>query len=234
MKVAFLSDVHGNEIALDTCLAVIQRLRVDQIQFLGDAVGYMPGEIPVLARLKEEGIPCQQGNHEAMLLGERPPDEVQDAIYRLTPARARLIATPAWLQIQAWPTRVTREYGGRRFLLVHGSPSDELFGYVHQNTDLAPFCSEPADVIVMSNTHRPWIREAGGKIFVNTGSAGLPRDHGALAAFAVCDADTGVLRIIRVPIDVGEIKHRYGNEIAPEVIQCFARKSDHPVGEVVQ
>jgi putative phosphoesterase len=233
MKIAFLSDVHGNEIALEACLAAIQRLKIDTVHFLGDAVGYMPGDVPVLNRLERAQISCQRGNHEAMLLGERPVGGARDTVYRLASARARLSKTPCWAQIKAWPTRVTREFGGRRFLLIHGSPADELFGYVHQDTDLEPFLAQPADVIVMANTHRPWIREARGRVFVNTGSVGLPRDHGALAAFAVCDASTGILRIMRVRIDIDEIRRRYGNDIAPEVAQCFLRKSEQLVGEMV-
>lgn len=233
MRIAFISDVHGNEVALQACLDAIQRLRIDRVHFLGDAVGYLPGEIPVLDRLEAEAIACQQGNHEAMLLAGRPPDAARDAVYRLGPARARLAGTAHWARIQAWPTRVAREFHGTRFLLVHGSPSDELFGYVHGDTDLGAFSGQEADVVIMANTHRPWIREAHGKVFVNTGSVGLPRDHGALAAFAVFDSDAGRCRIARVPIDVAEITRRYGNDIAPEVAQCFARKTERLVGEVV-
>ena len=233
MKAAFISDIHGNEIALLDCLGIIKRLHMDQVHFLGDAVGYLPGEIPVLDRIEAEGFECQQGNHEAMLLAERQPDLERDATYRIATARKRLSETMHLARIRAWPTRVTRLIAGRRFLLVHGSPSDELFGYVHGDTDLESFSGVDADVIIMANTHRPWIREAHGKIFVNTGSVGLPRDHGALAAFAVFDSDSGRCRIARVPIDVAEIARRYGNDIAPSVAQCFARRVERPFGEVV-
>jgi predicted phosphodiesterase len=207
---------------------------VDSIHFLGDAVGYMPGEAPVLKRLEAECIPCQRGNHEAMLLANEPLSAPREAVYRLASARARLVDTPHWPQIRAWPARVETQFGGRRFLLLHGSPTDELFGYVHQDTDLAPFSGLPAEFIIMANTHRPWIREASGRVFVNTGSVGLPRDHGALAAFALYDANTGTLRIIRVPIDVEAIARRYGDDIAPEVARCFSRKTERPVGEIIE
>lgn len=233
MKVAFLSDIHGNEIGFEACLVAARRLNVDTIHFLGDAVGYMPGEVPVLKRLEEERISCQRGNHEAMLIANDPVKASHETVYRLASARARLIDTPHWPRIRAWPTRVEAQFGERRFLLVHGSPADELFGYVHQDTDLAPFSNLPADVIVMANTHRPWIRKAGGRVFVNTGSVGLPRDHGALAAFALCDAGTGSLRIIRVPIDIEAIARRYGGDMAPEVARCFSRKVEQPVGEII-
>ena len=233
MRVAFISDVHGNAVAFEACLGAIRRLRVDQIHFLGDAVGYLPDEISVLDRLAAEGIACQQGNHEAMLLAEPPVNGARDTVYRLAAARARLFDTPHWVQIRGWPTSVTREIGGRRFLMVHGSPVDELFGYVHQDTDLSPFSHQPVDVVVMANTHRPWIREVHGRTFVNTGSVGLPRDHGTLAAFAIFDADARALRIMRVPIDTKEILRRYGSDLATEVRQCFSRRSQQLVGEVV-
>ena len=233
MKAAFVSDIHGNEIALLNCLGAIERLQIDQIHFLGDAVGYLPGEIPVLDRIKTEGFECQQGNHEAMLIAERQPDPERDATYRIAPAQARLSATTHLARIRAWPTHVIRLIAGRRFLLVHGSPSDELFGYVHEDTDLEPFSRVEADVVVMANTHRPWIRELNDKVFVNAGSVGLPRDHGMLAAFAVYDSDSERCRIVRVPLDLPEIARRYGHDIAPSVAQCFARRVERPFGEIV-
>lgn len=234
MRIAFISDVHGNEVALRGCLDAIKRLRIDRVRFIGDAVGYMPGEIPVLDLLGAEGIECQQGNHEAMMLAPRVQDESRDGVYRLSPARKRLAGSAQLERIRKWPTRVVEAYGGKRFLLVHGSPTDELFGYVHGDTDLRPFSSTDADVIVVANTHRPWIREYGGKLFVNTGSIGLPRDHGALAAFAIFDSNAMHCHIARVPIDVREIARRYGGEIAPEVAQCFARRVQQPFGEIIR
>lgn len=233
MRVAFISDVHGNDIALETCVDTLRRLNVDRVHFLGDAVGYLPDEAAVLQRLRKERIICQQGNHEAMLMGERAPDDAREALYRLAPVRARLLGTPEWHQACGWPRRMQVEYGGRRFLLVHGSPADELFGYVHQDTELEPFADVCADVVVMANTHRPWIRQSGGRVFVNTGSVGLPRDHGGLAAFALYEARTGSFRILRVRLDVDRIRAAYGPDTAPEVLACFARRADQPVGEIL-
>ena len=234
MRFAFISDIHGNEIALHSCLGACERLRVDSIHFLGDAVGYLPDDEAVLGCLDSVGIACQQGNHEAMLLADQPLDRKRDELYRLSSARQRLENTIHWMRMGNWPTRVDRNLDGRRFLLVHGSPSDELFGYVYEDSDLAPFSEVAAEVVVMGNTHRPWVRSASGKLFVNTGSIGLPRDHGALAAFAIFDSSSDHCHIVRVPLDVQEILRRYGQRIAPEVAQCFARKPNRFVGEVAQ
>jgi predicted phosphodiesterase len=221
MRIAFLSDVHGNAIALDTCLEHVGTLGVDATYFLGDAVGYLPAAREVVDRLEVDGLLCQQGNHEQLLLSGGPPPEREGA-YRLTEARRQLDAERLG-RIASWPIR--RELDcGRKLLLVHGSPAAPLDGYVYPDTDLSTFGELPYDAVVMGHTHRPFVREHRGKLFVNVGSVGLPRDHGNLAAFALYDDEAHAFEIIRVPLDVDAILAAYGNDIHESVRACLRRK----------
>ena len=68
MRIAVLSDVHGNRSAFEACLEQVERLEADALVFLGDVVGYLPEERECIELLKASGFVCQQGNHEAMLL----------------------------------------------------------------------------------------------------------------------------------------------------------------------
>ena len=106
MKRAFLSDVHGNAIALEACLRQVSLLGADEIYFLGDAVGYLPAARDVLDRLDIEGIICQQGNHDRMLISKSPIDPKLEASYRLEQARKQLDET-YFQRIATWPQ--TRE-----------------------------------------------------------------------------------------------------------------------------
>ena len=222
MRVALLSDIHGNAIALDACLKRVRTLGVDAVCFLGDAVGYLPGAREVLDRLEEEAIPCQQGNHERMLLspGEATPE--REEAYRLENARSQL--DPAHLQrVAAWPNSRELTLGARSVLLVHGSPKAPLDGYVYPDTDLTLFHDVPYDAVMMGHTHRPFVRTSGGRLFVNTGSVGLPRDRADQAAFAVYDAQAHHAEIIRVPLDVDAILAAYGDQVADSVRACLRR-----------
>jgi predicted phosphodiesterase len=79
MRVALISDIHGNLISLEAVLADIARKKVDQIVCLGDVstLGPQPGE--VLARLKTIECLCVMGNHDFELLhldsGQESVDE---------------------------------------------------------------------------------------------------------------------------------------------------------------
>jgi putative phosphoesterase len=221
MRIAFLSDVHGNAIALDACLQRLSALSVDATYFLGDAVSYLPAAPEVIDRLKRESIVCQQGNHEQMLLSGGAPER-HDA-YRLELARQQLDEDQL-RQLAAWPIRRELICGHRKLLLVHGSPAAPLGGYVYPDTDLAAFGDLAYDAVVMGHTHRPFVREHGGKLFVNVGSVGLPRDHGNLAAFALYDDEAHSFEIIRVPLDVDAILAAYGNDIHDSVRACLRRK----------
>ena len=67
MRIAFLSDIHGNREALDACLAHTQRREVDRLVFLGDLVGYGADPTYVVGRVRaeiEKGALAILGNHD--------------------------------------------------------------------------------------------------------------------------------------------------------------------------
>ena len=119
MRIALLSDVHGNRLALDVCLEHADALGVDELVFLGDAVGYLPDAAACVERLTVEGLACQQGNHEAMLLGPNTATRERELADRLADARAQL-APEALAAIAGWPEARTLQRDGPRIPLVHG------------------------------------------------------------------------------------------------------------------
>jgi putative phosphoesterase len=84
------------------------------------------------------------------------------------------------------------EVGSRRVRLVHGSPrkvNEYLFEEKPARLYERLAAQAEADVLVFGHTHRPWIHEYGGVLFVNCGSVGKPKDGDPRAAFAVLEAD---------------------------------------------
>src|SRR5690348_6939565 len=65
MKRGFLSDAHGNVEGFEAALSVLDRVGVDELYYLGDAVGYLPGAA-VVGSLRRSGARAIMGNHEAM------------------------------------------------------------------------------------------------------------------------------------------------------------------------
>jgi len=233
MLIALLSDAHGNAVALGRCLREIHRHDIRMVRFLGDAVGYLPGEVEVLHLLERAGVECQQDNHEAMLTGRLPLDPERDQAYRLAAARSRL-SPRAIARIRRWPTRVELDVDGRHLLLVHGSPWDELGGYVYPDSPLDDFAGLGVDAVLMGNTHRPFVAVAGETLVANVGSCGLPRDQGDLPSFGIYDTSTNDCHILRVQVDPDEVLAAAGLASAHEsVVSCLQRHTAAPFGSVV-
>jgi predicted phosphodiesterase len=68
MRVALVSDIHGNEVALKAVVDEVERVGVDQIVCLGDVatLGPLPGG--VIRMLRDLACPCIMGNHDAFLI----------------------------------------------------------------------------------------------------------------------------------------------------------------------
>src|SRR5436190_256162 len=175
MRIGLISDSHCNSIALDACLERIDLLKLDTLYFLGDAVGYFPGEIDVIQQLQQRSILCQKGNHEAMLLGDLRFSSEKESVYRLADARER-IASTVLQTIREWPEHRVVHVGGRKLLLAHGSPFDFLCEYILPDSDLSKFSTLDYDAVFLGHTHRPFIRTVGSVLVVNVGSCGMPRD----------------------------------------------------------
>jgi diadenosine tetraphosphatase ApaH/serine/threonine PP2A family protein phosphatase len=158
----------------------------------------------VLAVLEAEGIPCQMGNHEAMLVGRLPLPVEKDAVYGLSALRSRL--SPERLaSISAWPTRRVIAIGGRKLVLLHGGPRDELSEYVYPDSDLTRFAELKADVVAVGHSHFPFVRAVGSTRVIGVGSCGLPRDVGDMASCALYDPGSDVAESVRVRFDAERV-----------------------------
>lgn len=69
MKFGILSDVHANLEALEVALKFLRDAEVDEIVFLGDAVGYGPNPNEVCALLRDNCLHACVGNHDAAVIG---------------------------------------------------------------------------------------------------------------------------------------------------------------------
>ncbi len=189
MRVAVLSDIHGNLPALEAVLADVVAARVDLVVVNGDT---MPGPMPgaVLAALDAFSLPvrCLHGNGEldvlASLRGEDlsyVPERVQPLIRwvaaGLTPAHAEWIAT--------WPRTVGLDLPDLgEVLFCHATPRSarEIFTRLTPDERVMPaFEGVTASTVVCGHTHMQVEREVRGIRVVNAGSVGMP--FGATGAY---------------------------------------------------
>jgi predicted phosphodiesterase len=226
MRVAVLSDIHANLVALDAVLAGLQALgRIDAVWHLGDVVGYGPDPDGVVERLQAVDALGVRGNHDSAAIGALDTEWFNhDARTAVEWTRDRIRpATRAWLQAQ--PTERT-ETG---FALVHGSYRDPTWEYVTQasvaraNLELLP--DRDARHGLFGHTHLPSaFRAEGGEArpirpgdgtslelderptLVNPGSVGQPRDGIPAASCLLLDTDTDTVIWHRFAYDIGSVQ----------------------------
>lgn len=179
MRIALISDIHANILALRAVLADVERIAVDQIFNLGDILYGPLWPRETFDLLQTIGAVTIQGNEDREIYEAVPEELQQRPIMRATIEDLRADGV-AWLK--ALPE--TRRVG--EVFLCHGTPQSDMI-YLLENVEsgeprvrddveiqtLLGDCDAP--VIVCGHTHTPRaVRLASGQLLVNPGSVGLP------------------------------------------------------------
>ena len=245
MRVAVISDMHGNDLAFEAVEADFDKQKVDQIVCLGDAIQGGPQPAAVAGRLRRLGCPVVMGNADAWLLsGEETGDE------GIPPERLRKMG-----EIRHWslsqlteedrafitsfqPTITIPFENDLSLLCFHGSPVsfDDVILPAAPQEDFQKFLGRYADQILTGgHTHAQQIRRNGNYFFFNPGSVGFAYSHNQpddqffadpwaeYAILTVEDGQTG-LQFRRVPFDVQELIRIYresGRPFAEEAIAQY-------------
>ena len=227
MRIAVISDVHGNCIGLDAVLSDLHGHPADQMVFLGDMVQGGPQPAEVVARLRGLGAPVVMGNADAWLLTGQETGSEQPASEQQLEVRewqlARLSAEDRAYIEHFQPTVEIALGGGRALLCFHGSPRsfDDIILPATPEEEfqrlLGPFV--PA-LMCGGHTHLQQIRRLGDSFFFNPGSAGFAYSHqqseqsfkaDPWAEYAVLSFEDGRLGLEfrRVPFDVDALIQAY-------------------------
>ncbi len=225
MRIGFLSDAHGNPFGLDACLERLHSEGAERIYFLGDAFGYWPHGKTVAEKLFQLGIFCIKGNHDAMVVGLLPIPEEKEDVYRLKSCFSSLPTSTKELIVEEWPVQQELNEAGKKILLVHGRPADQLEGYLYENGLLEPPECDDFNLVVMGHTHYPFVKYEDDMLLLNVGSCGLPRDVGNMASCAIYDTKEHSAKILRVPIDTEMLLASCPpGSVSAQVIECLQRK----------
>ena len=221
MRVAVLSDIHSNLVALDAVLA--HAGSVDAVWQLGDVVGYGPDPDGVVARLIEVGAVGVRGNHDAAALGG-PEIEWFNPEAR---AAAEWTRDAIDATTRAWLSALPERHAIDQMTLVHGSPRDPIREYVaspaialenlavldtafclHGHTHVpVAFCLDPdGDLRIAEPENGGTIELDGQRALINPGSVGQPRDGDPDASYLILDPDTATVTWHRVAYDIPAVQ----------------------------
>ena len=216
MRIAFISDIHGNLHALDLVLADLQNKSADQIICLGDVASLGPQPREVIARLRVLNIPIIMGNHDTYLL-----DPQLTASHHPWLRAAELwceaqLTTDDFNFLRSFEPHLSYILDQNTTLLCfHGSPrSNEEFIYPSATSEALNeiFDGHSAQVLVGGHTHVQLVRQHKGTLLLNPGSVGAPLEYPMRgpdqhvfrrAEYAILELNDGRLttNLYRLPID---------------------------------
>lgn len=197
MRLALISDIHGNLHALQAVWADLAVQAPDAVMCLGDLVGYGAFPNEVIDEVRGRALPVLMGNYDDGVGFDRDDcgcvykDPADDALGKQSLVWTRERVTPerkAYLRTLPFDRRDVFE--GRAALFVHGSPR-RINEYLYEDRPASVFENvarvAQSDVLFFGHTHLPYQKQVGRTLFVNTGSVGKPKDGDPRAGYVVAD-----------------------------------------------
>jgi len=220
MRVAVISDIHGNLEAFKQVLIDIGKSNIDNTICLGDNIGYGPEPEQVIDMIKDRNIPTVMGNHELAVID-------RNYLSLFNPlARKSLLRTIELISEEA----INFISGLEPFLVrhecrfVHGFPPDSAAMYLFQVSEdelLLTFKQMKERICFLGHTHRLEIIDFNGHIItrkplskkiisldrdhqyiINIGSVGQPRDGDNCAKYVIWDTLNDNIEIKFIPYDI--------------------------------
>lgn len=231
-RVAVLSDIHGNLVGLDACLAdLVAQGGSDAIVAAGDLCLDGPRPKKVLQRLEEVGATCVRGNTDRYLAGigdeQHPPSEAAQIAWTRRQLGEKWLA---WLRELPFALRVGDEEN--EVLIVHANPSndeEQMWPDADDATLERLIGEEKAKAIAFGHLHLPYVRQWRGRMLVNVASAGLPKDGDARACYAIFTERDGGWEVKhrRVNFDVKKVATQLADCGIPESAELVATLRRH-------
>jgi len=209
MRIAIVSDIHGNRTAFEAVLADLKETAPDVILHGGDLADSGSSPVEIIDHIRYLGWPGVAGNTDQMLsspqtltefASQSPALQSMFAAIEEMAAYAREALGPARL---AWLSALPQSQVIETIALVHASPGDSWRAPAPEASDAElqrAFTPLIARIVVHAHVHRPYIRRLPEMIVANTGSVSLSYDGDRRAAYLLVDDEK--LEIRRVEYDL--------------------------------
>ncbi len=224
MRIALISDIHGNLVALEAALADIARHSADRIVCLGDVALEGPQPVEVIRRLHDLSIPVIKGNTDDWLLNPKPKKAKNEAERRKIEmglwAIEQLSAADRAL-VEGYAMTLSFDLGRLSLLCYHGSPRScehRIRPHTPAKRLVEYFRGHQETLLAGGHTHEAMVRRFGESILLNPGSVGAPviesktssRDiyYPTWAEYALVESEGGGLSISlrRVPYALADLE----------------------------
>ncbi|MEL7370183.1 MAG: metallophosphoesterase family protein [Myxococcota bacterium] len=209
MKIALISDIHGNVPALERVLEDLESFEPDRVVVAGDVVSRGACSRDVLGLLASSATPGQwqflRGNHEdyvAYHVGRPPSGDRIFELNRMSYWTYKQVGTAAAREVGRWVRIKEMQHGLRA---THGSMDRNDNGIFPFSTDdqIRKQIAPAPQVFATAHTHIPLVRAVDRTLVVNCGSVGTPFDGDVRASYARLyhDASGWRAKIVRLDYD---------------------------------
>jgi len=203
MRVAVVTDIHGNRRALHAVLRDLKQVAPDLVLHGGDLAfgGTHPGEI--IDEICSRGWPGVLGNTDELLWTEERLTEIRSAHLKLAPLLGRLRDLIAPMRERVgderlgWLKTLPTVYAGDGFTVVHASPGDLWRAPMANAADeeiQRTYAELGVPVVIYGHIHVSYVRRLGGMTVANAGSISQSYDGDRRAAYAVIDGENVTIR----------------------------------------
>ncbi|MDF2788979.1 MAG: metallophosphoesterase [Neobacillus sp.] len=219
MKIAFISDIHGNAIALDAVLQDIEKQGIDKIYVLGDICYRGPEPKRSLDLVRNLYTEVIKGNADEWVVRGVRKGEVADKVLELMNLERQWIVEqlePSDIDyLESLPTTLNLTIEDVQLSAFHATPTS-LFEIILPSADdnqieTSLMQAQNAQIFVYAHIHKPYIRYLNGKVIINIGSVGLPFDGLTKASYGLVEVEDGHIKtsIRRVNYDLESVVALY-------------------------
>lgn len=203
VRIAVVSDIHGNLPALEAVLADLDQVNPDLVVLGGDLALGGPHPIEVVDLLRELGWPSVLGNTDEALDERTLPDAARSGFVAQAAVRSREMLGQERV---AWLTSHPLAWRGEGMAVVHATPGDCWAIVAHDAPDERlhdVYGPLGVGTAVYGHIHHAHVRDLRGLTVANSGSVSLSLDGDVRACYAV--VDDGRVEHRRVEYDVGRV-----------------------------
>jgi putative phosphoesterase len=210
VKIAVVSDVHGNLTALETVIRDIQRVGVDLVVNGGDLIGSGPRPAEVIDRVAGLGWQGIIGNTDEVLWNAQPLIDLAARLPAMKTTWNMVLDDVEWTRsaigndrIQ-WLRSLPGLFVATDVAIVHASPGDTWKdpGPTASDDELAAvYATLRSPAVVFGHLHVPFVRPVHDFIVANSGSAGMPYDGDPRASYLVIEDGQPTVRRVAYDID---------------------------------
>jgi putative phosphoesterase len=210
VRIAIVSDIHGNRTAFEAVLADLRQTSPDLILHGGDLADGGASPVEIVDQIRDLGWQGVVGNTDELLFN---PQSLTDFASQ-SPAMQPLVATIEEMAAAtrealgadrlAWLAALPRKRIHNSIALVHASPDSAWRGPQHNASDTeleSVFSPLGHAIAVYGHIHRPYIRSIAPLTVINTGSVSLSYDGDRRASYLVLDDDEPSIRRVEYDVD---------------------------------